>query len=63
MNRLMGVDLDVIIEESRDDYSLGLSARYVRVRVEGSFAQGTRLRGVAAGHDGGYINMGVNNEK
>ncbi len=62
MDRLAGDDstvLDVIIEEDRNDYSLGLAARYVRARVEGSFTRGTRLCGTTADHDGKYINMGV----
>lgn len=57
-----GTVLDVVIEEDRNDYSLGLAARYVRARVAGSFTRGTRLRGTAAGHDGKYINMEVCDE-
>ena len=58
-----GTILDVIIEEDLGDHSLGLAARYVRVRVEGSFSQGRRLRGAAAGHDGKYVNMEVCDDK
>ena len=54
--------LDVVIEEDRNDCSLGLAARYVRVRVAGLFTRGTRLHGTAAGHDGKYINMEVCDE-
>lgn len=57
VSRAVEVVLDVVIEEDRDDYSLGLTARYVWARVKGSFTRGTRLRGTAAGHDGKYINI------
>ena len=55
MDRLVGSELDVIIEKSGDNYSLGLSARYVRARVEGVFERRTRLCGTAVGCDDGLV--------